>query len=376
MYTVSNQKFRALLLVSLIIAGCSGGSHQQAGHDLTNKIALLDHQNVLLYIPNSYLTEMIGRVIQNAPTEIYDPNIYRFYSLENQQATASTKTFKLKLLRKNAALFKNKSAKMAPDAISAQLKSYYAAQNFMERKFTLKVINQHLIGECEGLAGPIRVIDLPIADMALQLVDSTLVHQQKGTPSLLFTEKALIAHYSDNQDFVKVTSAELDTKVEYQNAGCSAVYPFQFMSNFMDTTNVAYAGRTPLEKGLRIYKVKLKRLNSQQVEAKFAIYHKLFPADITGRIHFSSDQNRILTFPAIGYDQSVVLSNAEKAFMANKVDLIKTDVIPDLINKSLAPSFSNAQLELIRGGKKIATPIRHARLSYSGESVIFSIDVI
>ena len=367
-----------MLLTIVLIAtyGCGNGTQEKSAHDKQEKIGLLDQQNVLLYLPNSYLTQLFGQLIRNSPEEIYDPTGYQFYSLEGQPSSATTKNFRLRLLKKNPGLFKAGPNSKSAAAIAAQLKAYYAPANFLERKFTLKIIDQQLIGECEGITGQVKLFELPLSDMVLRLADSTFVHQQTGSPKLLFTDKAIISHYSQDEAFVKSASAELDGKVEYQNAGFSAIYPFQFMSNFMDTVNVAYAGRTPLEKGLRIYKVKLKRTSPQQVEARFAINHKLFPAEITGRINFASDQNRILSFPGIGYDQSVSLSQAEKNFMANKVQLVRDSIIPGLLHKSLAPSFTKAHIELRFGEKKISTPVRHSRLSYWGESVIFSIDVI
>lgn len=143
----------------------------------------------------------------------------------------------------------------------------------------------------------------------------------------------------------------------------------------MDTAKIVFESRNPLARGIRIYKVKMKNVPEDKVEAQFAITHSIFPADFQGKLELRQRNNTVTALKDVGYNKQIPLSSGEKAWMESKVKLIRDSIAPVLTGAQLVPSFNNASITVEQASHRTIASIKSGRLRYFDESVIFVIDL-
>ncbi|RXF68603.1 hypothetical protein [Arcticibacter tournemirensis] len=357
--------------VLLLAVACTSNNQQKGNKALMVDDVPYAQSKVVFYLPNSYLKTILEELIAKKKSEIYTSD-YLVYGIEPGETSATTKKFVLVLLKDQSALLHQKSKA----EIAKSLATVYAPANFLRKEITIELKDGSAQVSIQGLeSSAVQLLSYPSQDLAFLLKSATTTHRQSGNAQMYLDPKAIVLDYSGDDNFRKGLLAYLSERAEFQNQGFSAVYPFKFLSDFMDTAKVVFESRNPLASGIRIYKVKMKNLPEDKVEAQFAITHSIFPADFQGKLELKRRNNTVLALKDVGYNKQIPLSAGEKAWMESKVKLIGDSITPALKDAQLVPSFKNASITVEHAQQTTLANIKSGRLRYFDESVIFVIDL-
>src|ERR1043166_190800 len=115
--------------------------NQSQKHSLLNSTALPTKNNVLIYIPNSYLSYLLKKVVLNSAQNIYDKNVYDFYEIAYSNTNGMQKTFTLSLIKKSTF---TASTNTNEKSLQANIESYYSESNFLKKDINLSLANKDI----------------------------------------------------------------------------------------------------------------------------------------------------------------------------------------------------------------------------------------
>lgn len=329
--------------------------------------------NAILYIPNSYLTYLIKKLVLNTSANIYDKNEYDFYDLSYSNTLSTKKTFKLTLIKKNSHLEGlSESEKKRKDNIE----SFYSLVNMQKKDIDLSYLNNQIsIKTLDINNNEIEIYKSGFSDLLIKLSDASFAYEFQGETITTFYNNSIVVSYSKDATLVNDVAKYLDGQVMYQNLGISAIFPFEFLNLFTSQPkNQLYfkTGSTTFG-DLKLKKVNLVTLPNNKVKATFIIDNKNFPAILTATSIFNKNSNTLEAIQNYTYDRAnlsqLQINQMELFIRKAKVygnDIINSPIVPRIEGDTVTFSSYNLNHKVAANG---------GNTSYFKENIISTIDL-
>jgi hypothetical protein len=330
--------------------------------------------NVLIYIPNSYLNYLVKKAVLNSNQDIYDKNLYDFYDVAYSNTNGTQKTFILTLIKKSTFVV---TATTSEKILHANIESYYSESNLLKKDIHLTYNSNNISIKTSDVGNnEIELFNAGYSDLLVIVSDTKFKYPYSGSTVTYFNNNSIVISYANDDNYVRDVSKYMDNLAMYQNIGASTVFSFDFVSYYTSQPkNQLYfrTGSSSLS-DLKLKRVDLTTLPNNKIEAKFVVDNPIFCNPLSAIANLNKTTNQIESVKNYSYNPSSC-SSTGRQIMDEFIETSKRYVQSNLINNTIIPKIEGDTISLSSFNLNLKVIANTGRSSYYKNNVISTIDL-
>ncbi len=317
-------------------------------------IASASNENGLsIYIPNSYLEVLIGKIIQTNEAQIFDTAAYTFYDVKHQAstATANNKDFVLTIINKE---YQKRRLRNALSNTAVPFDSSF----IIKRSIRLAYKDNIVTVQTNGMnSNSISLFNTSLKNFAVDYLDKQNPYHTEGSPTIFFNSKSIGITFLKSSAEFKTLCENLDNQSQYQNIGFSAVFSFDYISSYVKDKNIHLQAPSSFSADLFVQDLIFSKVNENIMKLQFSL-NSSSTAFLSAILKVDADvdksTNSIMQLSNYQYD-GTTLSSFQKKQMESTIAKVKEQAAQGLTGKPLSAQMRSIQIRFSAGARLFIT---------------------